>query len=238
MPLYRNNKRTGYGKRTNAMRSMRSRLRRRPMYRVPRTTADKIYTFKRSNQQVAAFNAGSGGTFSSVGLEIAGYNSLNILMTNATVTNAVQNSAFAGSSDFSGLFDQYRIKKVVIKVIPRVTAFDQNANASTFLTFPTIMSAVDYDDITPELAPAMQQRNDCKIQLLDKILTYSFKPRCQFTGIQSATSSATALAVGNPWIDINNGGAIYRGMKLFLLAYTAATADIYTDVYYEFKGSR
>lgn len=213
------------------------RLRPRKVGGSRRLNQNTIYSFKRSCFVAAAFNVGATGSTCGVSVAVDGLAQVRAYTLNGAGANNTWTAAIPGASDFTGLFDQYKVKKFVIKIIPRINSMDQNASTTTFPSYPMIFSSTDLDDVTAETQQTLTQRNDCQIKLLDKVLSYTVYPRVSASSVYAATGNAVAL-LNNAWIDVTNNGAQYYGKKFAMQAYPGATADMHIEVHYQLKGSR
>lgn len=122
------------------------------------------------------------------------------------------------SSEFTALFDQYRIDEVTLKF---TLGYDPSA-LTTNAIFPRMWSVIDYDDSnTPADSNELRQRAKTKYTVLNPNKTYTFKLRpatltqTYINGVQTGYKPEW-----NKWIDIASPVPFY-GMKFALeLFYT------------------
>lgn len=208
-----------------------------------------IYRFVRSAYQSNALDVGASGSECSIGIGINGMETVRVERTNGLGVNSDYTIAIPGSTDFSSLFDEYRIKKCVVKFIPRVTdAGNDSYNniavpaggvsaVTTPAIFPNMMTAVDDDNSSALNRTQLSQFQNQKLALFDKILTYTFYPKLQTDAILGvSTFNQKAVIGGNTWVDTNSGTARYLGFHANMKAYPYATCDMQVTIHYEFKG--
>lgn len=205
-----------------ARRSRQTRSRRRARVpagrraRLPRgmTLPGGVYKFKRTSYNPALITAGI--------LDIAGASAFNL--------NLVPNA-----SEFTSLFDQYRIDKIVWTLMPRGNSAEQGTNN----TNTKIFSVLDYDD---ETAPAnlntLLQYPNVKCTTLSRDHKRTLVPK--FATQTYISAVATGYGARTGWLDCDNSNVPHFGVKYFIQAPGAGTQviDVKTDFYLSFKGVR
>lgn len=138
--------------------------------------------------------------------------------------------AIPGLTDFTTLFDSYRIKRVKITISPY-----SNSSGTTVSGAPNFSSdasgfihyAIDNDSVTNPAASEsgiqeLQQRAGYKVKRIvgNKPLTISFKPRYAQSAYVSGVS--TGYTQGNPksWIDLSYSTLPHYGLIGVFEAYT------------------
>lgn len=157
----------------------------------------------------------------------------------------------AGQSEFLALYDQYRIKYIKVKIIPRT---EVNTNLQTsitgiFLPPIRILHAIDYDSATGSVTPdQLRQYGTCKEILYrdinNKDLTVFFTPACLQQIYESFGNTGYSPKFWQ-WLDVNDNQTLHYGLKI-LLDNKAAFTDVqigmgfdYDVQYYlEFRNSR
>lgn len=115
-------------------------------------------------------------------------------------------------TDFTTLYDQYKILAIKMQLVPRFT----NAIVATGGTnqiLGNIWSVIDYDDTnTPTAVTELLQYQNCKRTRMDKIHTRYIKPRYNppVTGGQVVQTPTR-----NEWIDIANANVPHNGIKFW-----------------------
>jgi hypothetical protein len=126
-------------------------------------------------------------------------------------------------SEFTGLFDQYRIECVAFRLIPMQNAIGLTTNSTTTCVTPYVI--VDYDDTTA-ITSAAQARSfeSCIIVPPGVECVRQFQPRVALAGY---TGSFTGYAnVAPPWIDAGSNSVQHYGIKLFIPGATAAQTQL------------
>ena len=147
--------------------------------------------------------------------------------------------------EFTSLFDQYRLKKLVFKIRmvrpPEATNISPNGQY-----YPDVYCAVDHDDSNnPTTVDQVMQYGKCKTGILRP--NYWFRYRCYPTAsaaVYRALATAYMPIKNNQWLDLSYTDVPYYGIKL---AIDASNVPLQTDFMafevriwskWEFKNSR
>jgi len=189
----------------------RARRRRAGRGMMRRGRRPQVYYYKRTKYLQNAISVGNGANYSqSWGFRLND-------MPNAT--------------DFTNLYDEYMINKVVVKFIPKfsqVNAITGNLVANTLLT--QFMSAIDYDDATAlPTATAIDeitQYQSAKITQGNRIHTRVLYPKVELTGTTLQVPKA------RQYIDCDTPLALHNGLKVVIpqLASLPDETILYWDV--------
>lgn len=132
-----------------------------------------------------------------------------------------QLSHVTDSSHVVGLFDQYKLRKVVIEFVPRRTAFitvtpDTATDLST--SVPMFATAIDLDsDASPTAITDIREFSQNKETPADTYQKWVFAPAV----LQEVYKTAISTGYGtkkNMWIDTNNADIPHRGIRYFMEA--------------------
>ena len=126
------------------------------------------------------------------------------------------------SSDFSNMFDQYRITKVTYSIQmtnnPNSAAYPNSAaqvNNATVLTnwYPKLWYVVDHDGGSTETISTIKERQGVRCRILhpNKELRISFMPKCRT--LTYSTSSSTGYAPKNIKIDMTDINVEHYGLQ-------------------------
>jgi hypothetical protein len=119
-------------------------------------------------------------------------------------------------TEFTSLFDQYRIAKVKLEFIPTFNCSNlydmQNGNPLV----PNIQSAIDYDDISLANEDAILQYQTRVLTRGEQIHTRTLKPKPQIAAYNSALAFGYASAATNPWIDTSSPDVPHYGLKVYI----------------------
>lgn len=157
--------------------------------------------------------------------------------TKGALTFALSN--LPDSSDFTNLFDQYRIMAVAVQFVPTFTGSDMNPSSSTPYLQP-LYTCIDYDDNT---SPVDENYMLCKDTM--KMTRGHHTHRRYFTPAISSETYKTAVTTGystlrKQWLDCTDSTIPHFGLKYFIEAnnITATTLryKIYAKLYMQFKG--
>lgn len=130
--------------------------------------------------------------------------------------------AIPGVTELQGLYDQYRMDWVEVKIGFNINSAQSNAGNNANLPF--LWVAKDYDDINGSTTTDLNQYDNVRCIALgqnagsDPWYTFKLKPRCN-TLVSSAQGSSTyAIAPmfgkNNPFIDCGNMAVEHFGMKM------------------------
>lgn len=131
-------------------------------------------------------------------------------------------NSLPGYSEFTGMFDQYRIVSITASLmfVGGNTSDVDNANPIGALnrTFPILYYCSDTDDTASITVPAMQQRGNCKIcQLGDGSRTSLTLPVPCYTASEIVGLDATVRPAGikrSPWLDCANPDILHGAVKV------------------------
>jgi len=144
------------------------------------------------------------------------------------------------SSDFTGLYDQFKILAMKLTLIPRGTSSDITPVGTAAGQSVGVFSVIDYDDNNnlTSISQACQYEN-MKMTRSHQVHTRYFKPRIQAPAVASAGVQNAVNTRG--WLDIATGGDVnHYGIKyaLQIAPNSVQTFDLKVDYYLAFKSVR
>jgi hypothetical protein len=161
--------------------------------------------------------------------ELVGF-STSTTLTTFTALNFQLNN-FGNASNFSGVFDQYRLRMVEVTLYPSV---DQNPTGTTGL----LHSAIDYDDSNAltSITQILDYQN-VVITRGDEVQKRTFIPHAAVAAYAAAfTSFANETS---PWIDAANLTVQHYGIKYANTASTSVnTFSVVVRAWFQFRGVR
>lgn len=236
---------------------IRSRARRTFRTRIPRQLSLKsgVHFFKRT----ADFTNISAGISALATNCTVGYNPGNFAINWATLGSGAEMYATLGIrfninqipniTEFSNLFDQYSLRKVVVKFVPWTNDAPVTVTGNLLhSTSPILDYCIDLDDADPP-SPSqvglqqLRERNNHKTVRMFKPHTIVIKPRAR-GGIGVADSSVQPIGLIRPrWINLSEPNVPYFGLKLIFSGINPGAAGSFimraTVTYYvKFKGPR
>jgi hypothetical protein len=140
-----------------------------------------------------------------------------VLLGNISATNVETTGAYyftldslPSYTDFTSLFDQYRIAQVTVRFIPVVAPFGASTTAALL---PDLHTVIDYDDaVAPATVDVMRQYGTHSVApnqvYFERVLT----PRYAVASY-SGTFTSYSLAPVFTWIDSNSPSVQYYGVK-------------------------
>lgn len=166
----------------------------------------------------------------------------------ATATNAGNQIGFApllsnlpGVTDFTTLYDQYMIKKIVFKLIPRGT--DTSIVGGTTNVGFNIHSAIDFDDVNPPTGPNdLLQYQSYRMTPAHRVLTRVWTPKTNAGVVNNAGTIIPGAPKAYQWLDIAQTNIPHFGLKMYIDA-TNTTGqimpfDAVVTYYVAFRGVR
>lgn len=143
------------------------------------------------------------------------------------------------ATDFTNLFDQFRIMAVAVTFVPTFTGSDMNPSSSTPILQP-LYTCIDYDDNT---SATNEDYMLCKDTM--KMTRGHLTHRRYFVPCVNAETYKTAVTTGyatkkKQWLDCTDSTIPHFGLKYFIEAnnITATTLKykIYAKLYMQFRG--
>lgn len=130
-------------------------------------------------------------------------------------------SELVQSSDFTGLFDQYRIARVIVTfqlITNPDAAYPLNATTSSATVnpsnwFPKLWYIPDYDGGADETISSIKERQGvrCRIMRPNSVIRVAFTPKCRVLTYSTATS--TGYSPRNIKIDMSDVNVEHYGLK-------------------------
>lgn len=180
----------------------RKRMARRPVYK--KGPFRPLYSYKRSVFTQDAIVLNQAGTLSDQGL---GWN--------------FRFNQLPGTTDFTSLYDQYMIKKIVVKIIPRASENPITPGASS-TDLQQIHSVIDYDDsAAPSSIQELVQYQSYKVTRGNQVHTRVFVPRIALT-----TDNTKKFQ----WVDLTNTAVPHYGLKTWIAKPTTPDTTVSYDM--------
>jgi len=223
------------------------------MINSPRT----VYSFKRTVIAGLKLNTSTGFTTYTAGANQAGgigsglvgqaYGLAFLFSLNGMTITSNNQSGYnlPANGDFTALFDSWRIRKVVLKIV-----YNQNiaSNTTPGTPLPVIQHCPDQDDSTPPTSGTeLLQRPEMKVVEYgagseNLIKYFTIYPQAKLATDPTGVV-ATTLAARSQFFDCNEPGVANYGFKMWFDTTRTAAADmgdllVYADIYYDFKGVR
>lgn len=191
-------------------------------------SADKTYAFKRLANPMVVFTTGVGGQIDTICPRPANQ-APTIQWSNLTGAQQYGDVySFDGSmlfrlqdamvaSDFTGLFEQYKISGVKLKIYWTST----ESTSGSRVPAPRMTYAIDEDDVNPEGNSTIRQRNNVKFHQFSNGVPLSLyiKPRMA-TEVYNTTTSigvgTTAYSAKRGWVDSLNPNVEHYGLKFHI----------------------
>lgn len=152
-------------------------------------TRDRIYSFERT------------------------YTAPNITSSNAGDTGSIQFTldSLPGYTEYTALFDQYRIAQVRVQCSPLAAAFGQSTTATTY---PTTYTVIDYDDAAvPTGVPQLQQYDTLEVTPNAQVIERYIRPRAALAAYSGSLFTAFSQAPQGMWFDTDSVTIPYYGFK-------------------------
>lgn len=126
-------------------------------------------------------------------------------------------SDIPGASEFTSLFDQYRIKTVEVHFIPD-TNMAFLSSAQDTMARSLLFTVPDYDDSAAPTLASMLEREGTQFVPCRQMHKRKFTPRCQSAAWQLGGANGVMIAPSGQWIDCGTPDVYHYGLKYFLEA--------------------
>lgn len=141
-------------------------------------------------------------------------------------------------TDFTALYDQYKITGIKVQWLPRGNSSDVLAQGNISRFF----SVIDRDDdATPTSIDQLTQYESCKMTPSTRVHSRYFRPSIR-TEIPTSIGGTGYSVSGPKWIDVTNTNIKHYGIKLAAQGSVAGTGSITYDaqvtMYLAFKNVR
>lgn len=166
-------------------------------------------------------------------------NAITVTGTSFFSASAFELQNVPNASEFTSLYDQYKITAVKYQILPRGNVADIGTSA-TQGNMGRVFSVLDYDDSNaPASFNEMTQYQNCKVTPSTVTHTRYLKPRFNMD-VLSGSVGLTANAPRTGWIDCGQADVRHRGVKIGIQAPTNAvmTYDLMITYYLAFKNVR
>lgn len=161
-------------------------------------------------------------------------NSLQVTATTAAYTsiNASLNNVL--TSDLTPVYRLYRIRKVVLHLVPRVDTAN-SAQVSNYNAF--VSAACDPESTAAPANPTQVSAYDNSYQKFvtsgDRF-TYTFYPKVTNSVDINGTASAVGSYAANPWLRLDSTGITVPHLSLKLAIQTNAATTLNFDYYFDY----
>lgn len=146
-----------------------------------------------------------------------------------------QLSSLPNYTEFTALFDMYKITGVKVTYMPRANSAEAGTNQGLVKFF----SVIDYDDTTaPTAINDLLQYESLKVSNSSRDHTRFLKPKIARAIYQSGVSTAYGASTG--WIDCDNASVPHYGLKYALQQLPSGNQsfDVKITYYLAFKNVR
>lgn len=134
-------------------------------------------------------------------------------------------NSLVDSSEFTNLFDQYRINKIVWKLVPNAN----NADAGATQRLPQVHSVIDHDDVTaPTTLDQLVQYSNYRMTMGSRVHTRVFTPSSIDDSFQSAGTSYPATISYKKWLSSTYDAITHLGIKYAIGSTATAGSITYT----------
>lgn len=165
------------------------------------------------------------------------------LIVGSTAVNGVlvfRLNAISNVTEFTNLFDRYRIRGVQVKFVPAANSSDLNPSGTQVLA-PNIHSVVDLNDGTaPTGVTELMEYDTYRMNRGLKGLKRYFSPRVSQEVYRSALTTSYGMANRNQWFDLTTGGIDipHFAMKYSIDGGTTITFRVYVTYYFQCQGTK
>lgn len=155
---------------------------------------------------------------------------------NSVVANGILNIngfTMPNISDFSNLFDQYKILSYSLELIPRWSGLDISGDNAPGL--PTIYWIYDMDDSTaPSTISELMERPKVRKRVMKGPTMLYVKYPCVAGMVYRSTTTTGYSAKRSPWIDMNDSNVPHYGIKYAIVGTGTTTYTFDVKVTWNF----
>jgi len=135
-----------------------------------------------------------------------------------------QLSDIVDPSDFTTLFDRYKLNKVIVYIMPLTGSVGYVENATTgnirSSAVPTILYAIDYDDAQiPGASQILLERQNCKSRRLNRTIAITINNPKMLSVVQQGdpgTTTQVAAATKTGYLDCAQDDVNHFGLKFYM----------------------
>jgi len=163
---------------------------------------------------------------------------------NVAYAPLLQASAFTftslvNASEFTALFDQYKITHVQVKFFLKI---DPGAQSAAGASYPKLFTITDHDDESPPASlNVMREHPRCRIRVMNpnRPVTVNIKPAILGLAYKTAVASAYCPK-WKQWIDCNDSMVPHYGLKWAIddLTNTNYKVDTEVKMWFACRGAR
>lgn len=187
--------------------------RRRPMTKRPKRIPRTRWARKRVASQIHHFKR----TFRVTDL-IGSYNATTGITTPISAGLSVNLGQLPGVTEFTSLYDQYKIKGVQFKIQPLLTEGIASvlSGSANVWGFPKLSTVIDYDDSTnPATEDVMLQYGSLKQTPAFREHKRYIKPKVKMASLDAGAVVQASAPRGSVWIDTANFNVPHYGLKVY-----------------------
>jgi len=119
-------------------------------------------------------------------------------------------------TEFTNLFDMYRINYVVMRFIPTGTQVQTNVDGNNE-EVPLMYVVIDYNNAgVPADQNELKQYGNCKVMAINRPFTLKFRPRTATPVYRDGASSAYLQNDAKLWLDCNYADIPHYGVRLYV----------------------
>lgn len=124
----------------------------------------------------------------------------------------------SGAAELASLYDQYRIVKVMVRIMARTGAGGPNGqavSAANDLYIGRYFGVVDYDDaLAPANIDQLMQYKTVQQARFNEDMVFTLYPRVNIDAAVTAVGAGDKVSVAAPWLDMQNTSVEHYGIKI------------------------
>lgn len=122
-------------------------------------------------------------------------------------------------SEWTALFDMYKINRVVVEIMPAVNVDNANVNTGSLTTYSTfnnlrIFTCVDYNSFQGTTIDSIREYSNCKVTRYTRGQKRHFRPMATIAGSSGTTAGMQFTQLGNPWIQCTNASVPHYSLAV------------------------
>lgn len=179
-----------------------NQAKRRKQNKISRVSPNQVYTFRRNLFYQDVLNSSA--------------------TVDAFWSKSFKLSELPNASEFTNLFDQYKITKVEVTFYPMtmpVSSGLNNTGASILplgATVPLLFTVVDYNSVNTTTLNQMRQYSTLNVTTYGRVHKRTFVPKMSTNVYQGVSGDGYAQPIQAPWVDTASAEVEYYGIKAML----------------------
>jgi hypothetical protein len=136
-------------------------------------------------------------------------------------------SGLPSYTDFTGLYDSYKIVQIDAEFVPTIVV-----NDATCKNIPTLHVVIDFDNAaTPGSENTLLQYENCETVCFNKVYKRSWQPCIDLAAYNSGFTGTTSIPSTKNWLDCSSPSINHYGLKYGFVNIGGTVTDFVAVLY-------